>query len=226
LFTSGCGGGGGGGGGAPVAAAPVASTSTFQIRAEIANEFNSVSSDQFSISGTLNGQAFTGSGTGVSGSASSVTFEGAPALQKSQTTSFTIVANGVSVPVTTNSVVYVDSNYNPLGKSSSSEYAVLFGAATIPTTAVVNDNGTAYTFNRYANSSKATFLGTEVVTYVLAADTASTALLKVTHTFRNATNTLTSQDTSTTRIMPSGGFTNNSESGFDNTTGLVLNITY
>jgi hypothetical protein len=223
LLTA-CGGGGGGGTTAPAAAA-VASTQTFQIQTAIVNLFTSTSTLPFSVSGTVNGATVTGTGTVTNGSVSGATFRAITGFQKSSTVSMNLTANGTTVPVTSTSISYVDTNYVPLG-SSGSEYEVVTGAVTIPTTALVNDTGTAYTANRYTSSSMNALLGTDTVTYVVLPDTATTAFLKVTHTLKNTGGTMTSQSTVTLKIAPAGAITRISETGIDVVNNTNLLITY
>ena len=137
-----------------------------------------------------------------------------------------LTANGVTVPITATSIAYTNTNYLPLGSSSSTEYAVVQGTPTIPTTAVINDTGTAYTANRYTSSAKTTLLGTDVVTYALVADTATTGLLKVTHTYKNTGGAMTMQDTLTLRITPTGSLTYVNETVLDLANNQNLTITY
>ena len=218
--------GGGGGGGSTTAPAPVASTAMFQILPEIANDFNSVGTKPFSITGTRAGVPVTGNGTVTSGSISATVFEGVTALKKSQTVSATITVSGTSIPISSTTTVYVDSSYKPLGSVDSSEYSVLVGALTIPSTAKVYDTGTAYTMNRYSDSSKVTRVGSKAVTYTIMPDTADTALLVVVNTYRDTLGNMTQQDTSTTRITPTGGFTNLTEVGVVFSSALTLTFTY
>lgn len=218
MLLTACGGGGGGGATAP---AQVASTQTFQIKTAIVNNFNATSTKSFTVSGTLNGVSVTGTGTVTNGSISSTTFETISALQKVSTVSMSLTANGVTTPITTTSTSYVDTNYVPLG-SLSTEYEVVTAPVTIPTTALVNDTGTAYTANRYTSISKATLLGTDTVTYVMLPDTASTALLKVIHTSKDTGGNITLQSSATSRITPAGTITPISETGISSAVNLVI----
>ena len=224
MLVSACGGGGGGGG--SVATTPVASTQTFQTDTAMDTDFNSSSTRTFSISGTVNGIAVSGNGTVTFGGIVNTTFEGVTALQKNSTVSVSVTANGVTIPLTTTSSSYVDSNYVPLGSVGSGSYEVVTDAVNIPATALVNDTGTAYMANIYSSSAKATLNGTDTVTYVLLPDTASTALLQITHTYRDTGGSMTSQDVSTSRLTPQGTSTPISESGYVVSTNTRLVFTY
>ena len=214
-------GGGGGGGGASSPSGPVASTSVFQIRAENANAYVQ-GSYSFTISGTISGYALSGGGTITDGPVTSGTFEGVTALQQTSTVAGTVIANGNSIPLSSTSTSYIDSNYLPLG-GVGSEY-VVYGAVNIPVTALVNDTGVAYTASRYTNSSKSTLVGTATVTYVLQPDTASTAIFVVTSVSKDTSGVITSTETSRTRITPTGGFTRlNSTAVYPNGNTFVFN---
>ena len=143
LITA-CGGGGSGGS----STGPVASTSTFPLLTVLANTLQA-SSNTFSISGTVNGVAVTGSGTGTYGALSPGIFEGSPAQQRTTTVTGSIVVNGQTIPLNSSSISWYNSNYSPLGSSGGEDYAVVVGSAVIPATVRVNDTGTSYTNNRY-----------------------------------------------------------------------------
>jgi len=219
LMTA-CGGGGGGGGGG--AAAPVASTDTFPLMTVYTNSLTTSSSNNFTISGTVSGVAVTGSGTVTFGNLSAGTFEGVAAQQRTTTATGSIVVNGTTVPLNSSSIDWVDSNYVPKGESGGTDYIVVTGTPTIPTAARVNDTGTLYTANRYSNSTKSVLRGTETVTYVLEADTATTALLKLIITEKDNSNTTTSTSSTQFRITPAGAFTRVKETLVEGTTNLTI----
>ena len=216
LITA-CGGGGDGG-----TAAPVASSETFSIKAVRINGLLSPSSNKFTISGTLNGAAVTGSGSVTSSNLSAGTFEGLPALQRTTTATGSYVANGVTYPLNSLSITWVDSNYEPKGSSNRSEYGVITGTPSIPTKAKINDSGTLFTFKRYTNSTKAVLLGTKTVSYVMEADTASTALLTIISVEKNTSNITTSTNSDQLRITPTGTYTPISETVVEGTTSLIV----
>ena len=212
-------GGGSSGGSTPVA--PVASTSTFPLQTVLANSLQA-SSNTYSISGTVNGVAVTGSGTATRGALSSGTFEGSSAQQRTTTATGSIVANGQTIPLNTSSIDWYNSNYSPLGGSGGVDYIVVVGSAVIPATVRVNDTATVYTANRYSSSSKTVLRGTETVSYVVEADTATTALLTLILTERDTSNTVTSTSTQQVRITPAGTFTRIKETSLEGSTTLTL----
>lgn len=195
-----CGGGGGG------TNATVTSTETFQVKAAYVNYINKVGSYPLTVSGTSSGSNVTGSGTLTLSTPSNGSFESSPVLQKNSAITYTIIANGVSANGGSASSAYVDSNYQPKG-SSGTEYAVVTSNITIPVTGRVGDSGTWFTENRYANSTKTSLLGTTTTSYVLEADTATTALFKIISEEKNNSGTTTFSSIETYRITPAGAIT-------------------
>lgn len=211
----------GGGGGNTEPTGPVASTETFQLRTAYVNYVTETRSLPFTVTGMTSGHSVTGSGTATQGALTSTTFESQAAQQKTTTVTGSITANAVTTPLSSSSTTYVDSNYNPLG-SSGTDYKVVTGGTSIPTTARVNDTGTWYSTIRYASSTKATQRGTGTVSYVLEPDTASTALLKIILTERDNSNNETSRSTVTFRMTPAGALTRISETSVQGSTSLTL----
>jgi hypothetical protein len=200
LLISACGGGGGGSSG------PATSTETFQIKTAFVNYFNSTGSLPFTVSGTSSGVSITGSGTLTGSTPVSATFESMPALQKNEAITYTLTSNGVTATDASTSSSYVDSNYQPKGESNS-EYSVVTSTTAIPVTAHVGDSGTWSTANRYTTSAKTSLLGTSTTSYVLEADTASTALLKTISEDKDRSGATTVTTISTYRITPAGAIT-------------------
>jgi hypothetical protein len=150
------------------------------------------------------------------------TFEGSAAQRRSTTATGSIVANGQTIPLNTSSVDWYNSNNSPLGSSGGEDYVVVVGSAVIPTTVRVNDTAAIYTANRYSDSLKTILRGTETVSYVVEADTATTALFTPILTERNTSNTVTSTSTQQVRITPAGTFTRIKETTVSGTTALTL----
>lgn len=201
LVLVACGGGGGGG-----SNGPVTSTETFQVKAAYVNYLNKTGSFPFTLSGTSSGTNVTGSGTLTLSTPSNGTFESIAVLQKNSAATYTIIANGVSANDGSASSTYVDSNYQPKG-SSSSDYSVVTSNIALPVTARIGDSGTWSTENRYTNSTKTSLLGTTTTSYVLEADTAATALLKIISEEKNNAGTTTFTSIDTYRITPAGAIT-------------------
>lgn len=214
--------GGGGGGGTP---APVASTSTFPLFTIHVNSLQAAS-NTFTVTGNVSGTAVTGSGTATRGGLSSGTFEGSAAQQRTIAATGSITVNGTSVPLSSSSIDWYDSNYVPKGNTGGEDYVVVIGTPVIPATARVNDAGTVYTANRYSNSSKTTLRGTEVVSWVIEADTANTALLTLISTEKDNSNTTLSVSSQQFRIRPDGTFTRIKETLTDYSENTTLTLTY
>jgi hypothetical protein len=221
-LLSACGGGGSSGGGTP---APVASTSAFNLQAAYKSNYTASASYKISVTGTYGAYPVTGSATAVQGNVTSGTFEGKPALQQAVSILGTITVNNQTGPLATSSISWVDTNYMPLGTSGGSEYIVVNGTASIPTAAKVNDTGAVYTAKRYTTSAKTSLLGTRTVTYVVEADTATTALVTLISVDKNNSGTTTVTATEQYRVTTANTFTKIKETGVDNTNGLSLTLT-
>jgi len=218
IVLAGCGGGGGG------TSAVTTSSETFQLRAAYVNYLTDTRSATFTVSGTVEGINVTGNGTATQGALSNTTFEGQAALQKVSVITGALRADGQTVPLLTSSTTYLDSNYNPLG-SSSTDYEVVTGSVNIPATAKVNDTGVWYSSTRYSSSAKTTRRGTASVSFVMEPDTASTSLLKIIRIEKDTLGTTTSTSAITFRMTPSGSLTRISETGVS-PGGTALTITY
>lgn len=216
---------GGGGGGTP---AVVASTNTFASGAMFVNSYLTSSSQRFTVTGnTLDtNKPITGSGTAVLSALTGVVFEGQAAQRRTSTLTGTLTVDGTNSPLAVTSYAYLDANYNYLGEQSNNEYSVVDGAFTIPKSVRVNDTGTIGTLKRYSNSTKTTLLGTEVVTYTVEPDTASTAMFKLIRTSRDNSGKTVTVATSVTRLNADGTYKNISEIGTDYTDKITLTITF
>jgi hypothetical protein len=210
---------GGGGGGSP--AAPVASTDNFPLTTILTNSLQS-SSNTFTISGTSSGAAVSGSGTVTRGSLSAGTFEGSAAQQRTTTVTGSFTVNGSTYSLNSSQISWVDSNNSPVGESGGTDYVVVTGTPTIPATIRVNDTGTLYTANRYSNNTKSVLRGTLTLTYVVEADTASTALLTLIRAEKDTSGTTTSTSSAQARITPAGGLSRVKETSLEGATSLVI----
>ena len=213
-----CGGGGGGSSG------PVTSTETFQVRTALTNYLTNTATYTGTISGTYSSNPVTGTMVVTQGSLGAGTFEGQSALSKATTATGNIIVNGTNVPSAVTTTMFFNSNYVPLGESGGTDYEVVTGAVTIPTTARVGDTGNLYSVNRYSSSSKTLLRGTTQVSYVLEPDTATTAIFKMIQVEKNTSNTTTSTSTISFQITPSGGITRKQETLAE--TGVAITVTY
>lgn len=213
---SACGGGGGG------AAAPVASTSAFPLNTIWTNVYTTAASNNYTISGTVNGVSVTGSGTATFGNVSAGTFESIAGFQRTTTATGNVVANGTTTPLNSSSIDWTDTNYAPTGESGGTDYVVVTGTPTIPANVHVNDTGSLYTANRYSDNSKTGFRGTKTVTYVVEADTATTALITLISVEKNSFGSTTATNSSQVRVTPAGAFTRVKETLVESDTALTV----
>ena len=192
-----CGGGGGGGstgGGTSTLSFPIQTG----YRALIANGL----SKTFTVSGSCTG---TGSKTAAAAN-TAATFEGKAAFSSVATLIMTLAAPCNSIAQTYTS--YVDTNYVPVGMNSVGvNYGVYLTAPVIPTSVKVGDTGIIGTENLYKNSTKSVSNGTTVSSYVVTADTASTALVNLIGKIYDASSALTATEQDIYRIDSTGTLT-------------------
>ena len=220
LLLSACGGGGSDSGSTP---ASQVSTETFQLRTAYANAVGDTTTRSFQISGTVSGVAITGSGSATQGALVAASFEGRSAQSKTTTITGSFSAAGTTpVPLAVTTVAYFDSSLNLLGENDDGEYLVVNSATTVPTTARVGDSGTWYTADRYDSSAKTTRQGSWTVTYALDADTASSAILRLTSVERDTSNATVSTTTSRFRMTPAGALTPLAEVYSDSSGSMTL----
>ena len=217
---------GGGDGGNDASTTPTVSSITFPLTTAVANFINERKSSTIRVSGTASASGqnipFTGSGT-VSESTTPSTFEGRPALKKSQTTTGELEIVGTKVPIADSTAGYFDSNYQPLGNIGANSYCVSTVTTPIPVSAKVGDNGSWYTSSCYTSSAKQTRLGTSSVSYTLEPAGDSTALFKVVNRFTDSVGNSSSSSFSW-QISASGGVTRIAESGILAVDGVTLNF--
>jgi hypothetical protein len=194
-----CGGGGGGGG----ASGPVASTNTFDIRAGHARLTANGFSTTLVVSGTCSGTFSLTSGPATT----NTVFEGAAALSRSSVASLT-VSNCTPASNVGTTTSYFDSNYAPLGYAIvGGDYGVWTSTPSLPNSARVGDVAVVGTVNKYTNSTKSTSAGTQENSYVIEADTATTAIANLISKQYNAAHTLTSTEQDRYRVAADGSLT-------------------
>jgi hypothetical protein len=200
VLLAGC---GGGSGGTP---ATVASKETFNLSQAWVNYLTTTQSLPFSVQGTIYGESVSGNGTLSQSGLQAATFENAPAQRKSGTATLRIVVDRQSTDLAVTTAMYVDSNYRPLG-SQGEDYAVVFNAVNIPSSARVGDNGIWYTERTYPSSAKLYSTGTKTTAFTVEPDTASTALLKIISTDYSSGGSQTSSTIATFRMTTAGTLT-------------------
>ena len=218
--------GGGGGGPAP---APVASTSTFQLKQAYANDFNDTLPYSYTITGVISGANIAGNGSTTQSAVANTTFEGVTALQKSRTSSGSVVASGpggtVNIPLAPSTeTLFLSPTFNLLGYTSTGAYTVAAAPVTIPVTALVGNSGIIGNFNTFTSSAKLGVPATNLISWSLEPDTATTALMKLTQTIRSNTGVLTATAVDTFRVTPAGAVTRISQTAV--TANGTLTLTY
>ena len=193
--------GGGGGGGGPTG--PVVSTNAFNIDAGLKNLVANGQITNLKVSGDCSGTASLSRGPANTGA----TFEGV--LGFSATDVITInLSNCIPASSTDTTTSYYDINYVPLGFSVfGGDYGVWASTPNIPVSVHVGDTGVAGTINLFADSTKTISTGTENNSYVVEADTATTAIVNlISQNFDNS-NVLQSTEQDRYRIAANGSLT-------------------
>lgn len=202
---------GGGGGDSAVATPLVATTKTFDLKATYANHLQTTVSRPFTVTGTVNGLAVTGSGTITQGALQASTFLGAPALIRTQTLTASLIANGQAIPLGTSAQTYFDSNYNPIGATGTS-FSVVSSQISLPTAAKINDAGVWMTMTNYPSSNKEYVKGSTTTSYSLGAESESTAILTLIASEKSASGQTLSSTVETFRITTGNSVTALTES--------------
>lgn len=128
--------------------------------------------------------------------------------------------------INSTSTAYYDNNYIPLGSNSIGvNYAVYQAAPPLPTSVSVGETGTYGTQNLYTDSTKATGNGSIVQSYVVEADTSTTAILNRISKHYNAAGNLTATEQDRYRIATVGALDQIS-ADVQYATGVHLVITY
>jgi hypothetical protein len=217
AFFAGCGGGGGGGDSPLPGQVPIESTASFPLlsayKANIANGSTTTFTSTISVINPATGALVTCHANGSSSSspaATAATFEGQPALSATGTVTVNVVASADCAALTTEESMtsYFDSNYVGLGSSiADGGYSVFQAPPVIPATVQVGDAALIGTQDIYTDSTKSTSIGTEVISFIVEADTASTAIVNVMTKDIDATGILMSTSEARWRITEAGVFT-------------------
>jgi len=179
---------------------------SFPIQAARINEITTPLTTVGSYSGTVEGYAASGSVTVSTSALSTAVFEGVNRSAKSTTESGTISYNGNSIPTNSTSIDYYDASANFYGYTSPYSYGLVISRTPIPVSVRVGDSGNLHILNRYTDSTKLTLSAVVTTTYSVEADTANTALVKISIVEKNTLGVVTSQDVLTYRITSSGIF--------------------
>jgi hypothetical protein len=156
----------------------------------------------FTVTGSCTG---TGTKTAAPATTGAV-FEGVTGFSSVSTITASLSAGCNSIAQTSTS--YVDTNYTPLGFNSIGvNYGVYLAPPTYPTSVIVGLTGTIGLENLYTNSTKSVGNGTVALSYVVTADTASTAIINVIAKIYNASTNLTATEQDFYKVDASGNLT-------------------
>lgn len=195
LLTA-CGGGGGSGG-------PVASANAFNVLAGYQHLVASGQSRNLAVTGTCSGTASLTRGPANT----PATFEGVAGFSATETTVVTL-SNCSPASRTDTTTQYYDVNYVQLGFSIlGGDYGVWASPPSIPVSVHVGDSGMLGTINAFTDSGKSVSTGREDVSYVIEADTASTAIVDVIYRDYDGSNVLQSTEQDRYRMSASGDLT-------------------
>jgi len=199
FFLTAC---GGGGGANPAPTGPVTSILSFPLQTGYRAILATGLSKSFTVSGSC-----SGSGTKTSSPASTTsTFEGVSGFSASATLTMSLT-NCTPSSTAATSTAYFDSNYNPIGMNSVGINYGVWSSFVMPATVNVGNTGTIGTENLFANSSKSTSNGYIAQSYVVEADTASTAVFNLIARIYNASGVLTATEQDRYQISTSGTLT-------------------
>lgn len=160
-------------------------------------------SKSFTISGTCSGSG----NKSTSPANTAATFEGTAGFSATSTLTLSF-SNCTPASTATTSTAYVDSNYDPLGFNSVGvNYGVYLTRLVIPTSVTVGATGTLGTQTLYTNSSKTTLNGKMNLSYVIEADTSTTAIVNLISKIYNTSGTLTATEQDRYRITSTGALT-------------------
>lgn len=175
----------------------------------------------FDISGIVEGISMTGSGSVTAGRMTGTTFEGRSALSQTATFSLTLRGNGQSVPFSTSSTTYYDSNYRLLG-SMGTTYEVVTSYYGFPSSATANDAGLLYQSTIYRDSSKRLIDGKRTVTYSTTFESPSTLVLTVIDIEKDNLGNTTLTSSARYRVASDNSVTRLGETANDSSSFLVM----
>jgi hypothetical protein len=199
ITLTACGGGGGGGS----SSGPVTSANTFDISSGYTRLSASGFSKALTVSGTCSGSFSLTSGPATN----STTFEGAAAFSGNSVATLNL-SNCTPASNVSTTTRYFDANYAPIGYSIvGGDYGVWAATPTLPVAAKVGDVAVVGTINKFTNSSRSTPAGKKENSYVIEADTSTTAIANLISKTYNASNILTSTEQDRYRVAADGSLT-------------------
>ncbi len=199
----------------------VASTLSFPLQAG----YHTLAANGWAKSYTIAGTC-TGSGNRASAPATTATtFEGSPAMSGVSTINFSF-SNCTPASIAQTETLYYDTNYNPVGFNSVGvNYGIYLRPASIPVSVSVGGTGIIGTKTLYTDSTKATGNGRIDSSYVVTADTSTTAIVTLIAKIYNSIGTLTATEQDAWRVASSGALTPVStdiQYAYTSTTHLII----
>lgn len=178
---------------------PTPSTLSFPLE----SAYKTLIADGWAKGITVSGDC-SGSGNRTTAPATTpATFEGVAAL--SAVTTITIsLTNCTPTSIAETATNYTDSNYVPLGIVHPGNYGVFLTPPTIPTSVTVGATGTIGTMSLYTDSTKSTPAGRIDQSYVVEADTANSAIVKLIGKRYDQSGTLLVTEQTSARIQTVG----------------------
>ncbi len=205
ALLAGCGGGGGGGGDTSGGSPPVASTSSFPLATGYQALVDGGANNNFSLSGSCGGTANITTAAAVP---ATPPFEGVTGFSASQVS--TVSYSGcLPATGTTTGVTYYNANRVPIGLSiAGGEYSRFASPPPdLPASVKVGDTAVVATLTTYADSSKTTVTGKRVISYLIEADTDTTAIANLSTRSYNTSDQLLVTQQSRYRMASSGTLT-------------------
>ena len=199
AFLTACGGGGGGGGGATTT---VASTNAF----DVSSGYRRLVSTGFQKTFTLSGSC-SGSATNTDAPATTpANFDGTNGFSAVSviTGSYT---NCTPASFSSTSIKYYDTNYIPIGEFYTSHYILYSSKPILPSSARIGDAGIVASANIYTDSTKSVKNGKTETSYVIEADTVTTAILNLITKSYTEYGILTSTEQDRYRVSADGTLT-------------------
>lgn len=202
ILLVGCGGGGSSTPATPTG--PVASTLSFSVQSAYQAFTIAGQNRTFTVTGTCSG---TGSQT-VAPMTTPATFEGVAGYSATETITMSF-SNCTPASIAQSLTAYADSAYVPHGfntgaSSAAANYGVYLVAPTIPTLATVGGTGIIGTETEYTDSTKVTIYGTQQASYLIEADTSTTAIVNLIFKGYNASSVLLFTEQDRYRITSGG----------------------
>ena len=140
----------------------------------------------FEVTGTISGEAVTGSGSMTFSEFSPVIFQGQSAIVRTVSQVGSINTGGETTSLNSTSNLYYERGSRPLAISGFQYEEFDATSLVTPETVKINDKGALFTSKAYTDSTKATLVTTTQISYSVSQDTGNLALITLTETRRDA----------------------------------------